>query len=107
MHREDYNPIDVNIEKNAIENIFNNITFIKKHTQLFKLNLKILMYSKHKVQSKLLLEVIVDLHATTIDFNAKVIKLHIRKHQLTNILVDRRSGINIIANNIHKFLELL
>lgn len=63
-------------------------------------------YLKHNTCSKPSLQVVANLSAVIIDIDVTAIKFCIKKHQLTNILVDRRFHINVMENHIHKFFRL-
>lgn len=58
---------------------------------VLKLNHKILSYIKYKIHPKPLKQEVAHENVTTIDLDAIIIKIYIKKYQLFNIFIDRRS----------------
>lgn len=58
------------------------------------------MYLKHKAHFKPSLQIVADLNTIAIDLDATIMKICIKKYQLTNVLVDEGFGINIMTNYI-------
>lgn len=76
-------------------------------SKLLKLSPELQNYSQHATLNETTHDrALIEVNATALDPDAAFIHPHLQRRAVTNVLVDKGSGVNVMSNHLQKFLGL-